>query len=117
MNRFWRFLGVVFVLYSTIFLMKFLQRSFDEGDLRRGREALNRLQIHGQSVWPVMAQNLATSVDAVHCDELLVSRYSGPVRFECYAASDKSKIYIWNVDVVGFHVTPGNELSIALYGK
>lgn len=117
MNRFWRFLGVIFVLYCTIFLMKFLQRAFDEGDLRRARESLNRLQIQEQSVWQLMAQNLAAPVDSVHCDELLVSRYSGPVRFECYAAADKSKIYIWNVDVVGFHVTAGNELSSALFGK
>ena len=117
MNRFWRFLGVVFVLYSTLILMKFLQRSFDEGDLRRAREALNRLQIQEQGVWDVMAQNLNATVGDVHCDELLISRYSGPVRFDCYKASEKSKIFVWNVDVVGFRVTPGNEMSTALFGK
>lgn len=118
MNKLWRFFAVIFVLYSTLIIMKFLQNSFDEGDLRRAREALGRVQVQNQTVWQAMANQLNVNVEQVHCEELLMSRYSGPVRFECFSGTEKQNlVFIWNVDVVGFRVTPGNDLSEELLRK
>jgi len=117
MKAFFRLLGVVFVIYSAIFLMKFLQKSFDDGDLRRARESLDRLQIAEKTVWQAMANELAVPLENLHCEEWLLSRYSGPVRFDCYAATDKTQSYVWDVDVVGFRVTPANPRSKTLWER
>ena len=106
-----RLFGLIFIIYATVTLMKFLQNAFDNGDLRRAREAFNRVLVHDQSLWQAMALSLQVTVQDVQCDELLISRYDGPVRFECFIKDRKDQIFIWNVDVVGFRVTPGNEAA------
>lgn len=114
MKPFFRMLVVAFLIYATVISMKFLQQAFDEGDMRRARESFNRLQISDKTVWQLMADDLHVKKDDVRCDEFLLSRYSGPIRFECYAAEQKDQKYIWEVDVVGFRVTPANPLTIKL---
>ncbi len=106
-----RLFGLIFIIYATFFLLKFLQDAFDQGDLRRAREAFNRVLVADQTLWQAMAQDLRVAVPDVQCDELLVSRYEGPVRFECFVKNEKERVFVWNVDVVGFRVTPGNELA------
>lgn len=111
MKSLFRVLLVVAFIYVGIMSMKFLQNAFDQGDLRRAKEAFNRVQVEDKTLWQLMAADLGVSSEQVHCEQYLVSRYSGPVVFECFAKERVEVQYRFEADVVQFRVSPQNDLA------
>jgi hypothetical protein len=119
MNRIWRALLVIVMVYALVMAVMTVQYFFDRGDLKKASKVIYSYQppsFPDKTLIQVMANHFQITEDKVYCESSLISRYEGKVLVECGNAQGfvikQSKVnFEWLVNVVAHSIVARNELA------
>lgn len=116
-----RIVGVILVFVLGAFSLYMLRHAYDQGDLKKAARFLHEFKPRGQdkTLVGLMANELGVAVTDMACEGEIRSRYEGRVGVRCAArpgapATDKDKVFLMEIEVVGFRYKALNPAAQAL---